>query len=282
MREVLLPHADLKEPLSQVHGPTQSTSVPHPVELLFAAMRAVQPFPKGVVALRARLPGTGFFPGGAGLWGAKFGEPLPVMPINGIMVLGHDFHSEEAFAKSLAQSAEVSSSPSNAGHRRVPTWAALLRLFEEVKIGPERCFFTNAYMGLREGSGTTGRFPGAEDAEFVARCREFFLRQLAAQQPLTILTLGAWVPAFLAPLAGQLADWVGVRSLSEIDRRGPVRHYVEFASSVTPCSVVALTHPSLRGSNVHRRRYGDLFGHAAEVKMVREALAQSGVDAGVV
>ena len=132
-------------------------------------------------------------------------------------------------------------------------------------------------MGLRAGAGTTGRFPGSKDLPFVARCQTFFRHQLRAQQPRIVLALGAWVPAFLAPLAGRLQPWTGIRSLAGIDAAGPVQDEVSFGDDIASCSVVALTHPSLRGPNVGRRKYGGEHGHAAELKMVQEAMSASGV-----
>jgi hypothetical protein len=240
-------------------------------------MREVEPFPSGVVGLPSRLPGVGFFPGGAGLWGVQSDGALPPMPIGGIMVLGHDFHSEVAFARSVAHGGEIQMPRGKPGYRHVPTWAALLKLLSDAHIAPEQCFFTNAYMGLRAGAGTVGRFPGARDADFVRRCQAFFLLQLHAQRPRVILALGAWVPAFLASLAEELSDWSRVRSLIALDKIGPVRHSVRFASTLPACSVVALTHPSLREANVGRRVYGGALGHAAELAMIRKAAVASGL-----
>jgi hypothetical protein len=252
----------------------------HPVELLFQSIQDVEPFPEGVVALPARFSGTGFFPGGAGLWGAEANKALPPMPVEGIMVLGHDFHSETEFAKTLVHGAEIETSERASNYRRIPTWTALLALLTEVGVPPQRCFFTNVYMGLRRGSGSTGRFPGAKDRDFVVRCQSFFEKQIAAQRPRVILTLGVWVPVFLAPVANELHDWRGAPSYADLDRLGPVRHGVKLAGSSIPCSVVALTHPSLRGPNVHRRRFKGLSGHSAEVAMIREALDRTHYDRG--
>jgi uracil-DNA glycosylase len=251
----------------------------HPIELLFDAMREVAPYPKGVVPFSTRLAGTAFFPGGSGLWGTEAGKPLPPMPTQGVMVLGHDFHSESAFAKSVGLGFEIHSA-TNKTH--VPSWAALTKMLRGFGIDPRRCFFTNAYMGLRKGQGTTGRFPGSRDQEFVDRSRAFLLRQLAAQSPRLVLALGAWVPSFLAPMAPQLSEWLGINSLNHIDRVGPVQHHVQFAAG-QPCSVVALTHPSLWGRNVTKRRYKKKFeGVAAEHAMVSEAILESGVHVDVV
>ena len=237
----------------------------HAIEALFSALPEIEPYPDGVRSLWDRIPGIAFFPGGAGLWNVSPGHPLPPMPVRGVMVLGHDFHSEDAFAKSLAAGSEVSLSP---------TWPALLSLLKVSSIPYESCFFTNAYMGLRRGSATMGRFPGSRDAGFRDRCRRFLLRQLSAQKPTLILTLGRWVPEFIAPLSRQLQPWAKAKSLLAIDAASPVMSQVQFdGAEAPPCTVVALTHPCLRGPNVRRRRYGALLGHAAEVAMIRSAVA---------
>jgi hypothetical protein len=252
-----------------------STSSMHPIEALFASMPEVEPYPTGVVRVPTRIPGIAFFPGGAGLWGVELGSAMPPMPIGGVMVLGHDFDSEEAFARSLANGTEVSTI-SGADNRCGPTWRSLLALLSQVGLSREQCFFTNAFMGLRKGASSTGRFPGARDPGFVERCRGFLIRQLSAQRPALVLTLGAWVPAFAAPLSQQLAHWREIRSLAQLDAAGPVVHGVRFVGANVPtCSVVALTHPSLRGPNVGRRRFGALAGHAAEVAMISESIAAS-------
>jgi hypothetical protein len=71
-------------------------------------------------------------------------------------------------------------------------------------------------------------------------------------------------------------------SLAKLDAVGSVVHDVLFAGANAPaCSVVALTHPSLRGPNIGRRRFGALAGHVAEVAMVSEAIRASGLRSGV-
>jgi hypothetical protein len=193
------------------------------------------------------------------------GPSLPPMPIGGVMVLGHDFHSEVAFARSLEAGTEVNLSP---------TWPNLLQFLNEAGIKPEHCFFTNAYMGLRRGSKTTGRFPGSADRPFVERCRRFFLRQLSVQRPRVILVLGRFVPSFIAPLSPQLHSWARAQTFAQLDSASPIFHDVHFMD-LPPCSVVVLTHPCLRRSNTRQRHYGALTGHEAELAMVREAVVRS-------
>jgi hypothetical protein len=213
------------------------------------------------------IAGTAFFPGGYGLWHPEGGHPLPPMPIEGVMVLGHDFHSEEGYKASFAL-----------GHEPLtqPTWRSLLRLLEQVDVPPQHCFFTNAYMGLRAGSATTGPFPGRNDPGFVERCQRFLVEQLATQQPSVVLTLGVYTPRLLAPLSADLADWRAGTSLKALDRLGPVRHGVRFAGTDARPSVVALTHPCLRHASVKHREYRGLRGADAELAMIREALGARG------
>jgi uracil-DNA glycosylase len=162
-------------------------------------------------------------------------------------------------------------------HRISPMMRNLLPLLRDVGASPERCFFTNVYMGLRKVGPATGEFPGSRDPGFVERCRRFFLRQLSAQRPAVVLTLGRWVPEFLSPLSPELSCWHEIQSWGDIDAAGPVVHGVTFPGADCPaCCVVALTHPSMRRANVKARRYGMQEGHGAEVAMAHEALAASG------
>lgn len=239
----------------------------HPVERLFERLATFGPYPAGVVPMTGRIAGTAFFPGGAGLWNVRPGAALPPMPVGGVMVLAHNFDSETSFERSLTRGVE---------HTNGPTWGVLRKLFGSVAISMERCFFTNAYLGLKAGSDPTGRFPGADDPDFVRRCQAFLLEQVQVQQPTLILTLGKEVPPVLAPLAPELARWRGIRSLNELDDRGaalvsPVR----FPGVAHPVTALALTHPSFRHLNLPMRRFDGLRGDEAERALLREALQKA-------
>jgi len=248
----------------------------HPVEELFEALPAVRPYPPGVLEVPEHIPGVAFFPGGAGLWGAKRDSPLPPMPVGGVMVLGHDFHCEAGYQRSFAQGTEIPE-PGEAGVR-VPTWTALEELFAEVGISLSNCFFTNAYMGLREGNKSTGPFIGARDPAFMQRCREFLILQLHVQRPSLVITLGNRVPCFIAPLAPELHSWTRARTFREIDMAGAMVNNVRFAGADVPaCTVIALLHPSMRNSNLKRRSYGESRDHKAEVALLREAAQLAGL-----
>ena len=164
----------------------------HEVNYLFELHDQLSSYPKGVIRISKRIPGTAFFPGGYGLWNTQPNEPLPPMPIGGIMVVGHNFDSEVGFERSLNKGEE---------NLKGPTWKSLLTFLNQVEILPEWCFFTNAYVGLQPGGSAIGPFPGQRDPEFVCWCQNFLLKQIKLMQPRLILTLGAYVPSFLAPLS---------------------------------------------------------------------------------
>lgn len=241
----------------------------HPAHALFADLQLVMPYPPGVVPVPEQIQGTSFFPGGTGLWCGTSGK-IPAFPTGGIMVLGHDFHSVAGYEWSRVNEAE---------NLRTPTWRHLLQLLSRLPVDLERCFFTNIYMGLREGKTTTGPFPGAASPEFVKRCEEFFLLQAAMQRPALILALGAQVPAFLARLSPELASWASLKTFPARDAAdGSLVEGVTFGSpSAHSCVVASLVHPSFRPSNIRHRHWRTFVGDVAELALVREALLRAGV-----
>ena len=238
----------------------------HAFEELFTLLDQFGTYPNGVIQISERIDGTAFFPGGWGLWNTQPHELLPLVPIGGSMVLGHNFDSEAGFQRSLRHGSE---------NLKSATWGNLLAFLEQVGISPEQCFFTNAYVGLRAGKHAMGAFSGARDPEFVCWCRTFLLTQLQLIQPRLIFTLGVYVPGFLAPLSPELqSTWSDVTSLRTLDERGVALVYPStFSGVLLPVAVVALTHPAYRRLNVKSRRYGNLQGDDAEQALVRDALA---------
>jgi hypothetical protein len=218
-------------------------------------------YPKGVVPTREAISGTAFFPGGHGLW-MEEGEPR--FPVGGIMVLGHDFHSEAEYNKSVERCKE---------NLKAATWRNLINFLEAAGIAPRDCFYTNFYMGLREGLATTGVFPGSTDPDFVRACQQFFLEQLRQQRPKVILVLGVHVPRQLAPLAPELQQWSAATTLNDFNAPGmAVVHKVCFTGHAEAVNVVMLAHPSQRLLNVRHRSYKGLVGQEAELGMVGDAV----------
>jgi hypothetical protein len=240
----------------------------HAAQQLWERHHPISGYPAGVEAVPEPIPGLAFFPGGYGLWGSERGQALPSFPVGGVMVLGHDFHSRAGYDTSRKLGGEP---------KTMPTWRNLLALLCDAGIAPERCFFTNLYMGLRSGAGATGPFPGATSAEFVAHCRGFLLEQLRAQRPALILTLGIHVPPVIAPMSPQLAPWTKGKGIKHLDAVGAIREGVTFRDILGySATVVALIHPSLRHASLRHRRYGTIVGPQAELAMLRAGIASVG------
>jgi hypothetical protein len=242
-------------------GPAHSSA-----EALWAQLHDIDRYPPGVQPVPKPIEFTAFFPGGYGVWGARAGKPVPPIPRGGIMVVGQDFYTARGYRQIV-----------RAGEKSLiaRTWTHLRELLEEVGIDLSRCFFTNAYMGLRNGGRNVGEFPGARDAAFVEVCRQFFREQLRAVAPRCVLTLGRFVPGFMAPLSPQLACWDGVRSLRTLDAAGTsLITAAEFPDVLgSPVVMGVLVHPSFRPRTVASRRYAGTEGDAAEIALVRAALS---------
>jgi hypothetical protein len=236
----------------------------HPVEL-WRELVSVAPYPPGVEAVPERIGGTAFFPGGRGLWMPDLMLAPPEMPIGKVMIVGQDFHSVRNYKKSLALGCST----------RNPTWRNLVRLLKAAGIRPGDCFFTNAYMGLRSGDRSTGQFPGLRDAAFIDRCRLFFLLQLKVLRPRLIVGLGKRVAQFLGSVTPYLASWTSCNTMTQIDAVGALQRNIMFPDADGLVATLAVvTHPSILGANLTRRRYKGLVGRKAEVKLLSDALRE--------
>lgn len=234
------------------------------VAKLLRLLEKVGPYPPGVVPVTQQIPGTSFFPGGYGLWSSdKDNIVVSPFPFRGIMVLGHDFGSVASHRASVDHGDELDCA----------TWRNMRSFFEVAGVKLSECFFTNFYMGLREGSKNIGKFPGATAPDFVAGCRVFLSKQIAFQKPRVILTLGTWVPSLVATLSPNLSPWSKAKTFRAIDFAGGLIPNCRFDGVPFPIQVAALTHPSLRGSNINRRQFGSKTGNAAELALVKKALS---------
>ena len=75
------------------------------------------------------------------------------------------------------------------GFEDPPTWG-IEETLRRAGLPGDRCFFTNAYLGLRTAIKTTGASPGVTNSEFQKTCQEFLERQLVMQRPSLIVCLG--------------------------------------------------------------------------------------------
>ena len=243
-------------------GPIRDT---HAVETRWSRNAPARGYPAGVVAVPKPIPDIAFFLGGCGLWRPDPLQPLPQLPVGGVMVLGHNVHSAAGYRASLKRGREAETQP---------TWRNMLSLFEQVSIDQAQCFFTNVYMGFGKRKGTAGPFPGATDVAFVTNCVEFLRAELSAQRPRLIVRLGMNVPPPVARLSSDLSNWGEGGGIKHLDASGPVRTSVTFSRiSLFATTVVALIHPSLRHASIRFRSYRGSVGHEADMAILRDALA---------
>ena len=223
--------------------------------LLFNSMNIVEPYPDSVAPVKCMVATeTAFFPGGKGLWLDDNSMFLP-----DILVLGQDFSTEEWYDEMFNGKEKDLDSP---------TWINMISLFKQAKIDLNRCFFSNVFMGLRRTKSMTGKFPGFKDRLFVKRNIDFLSYQIKVIKPKVIITLGKYAAELLTSLSQQdlqnWKDWQALRAANV----GFIRN-VKFLDHI--CNCIALEHPSMRYSNVKRRRYQGLCGNEAEVKMLEDA-----------
>lgn len=69
------------------------------------------------------------------------------------------------------------------------TWRGLYRLLDSAGVHREQFFFTNVYVGLKEGA-PTGQFTGHDAPLFRRWCSEFLATQVTTMRPRVVLVLG--------------------------------------------------------------------------------------------
>jgi hypothetical protein len=242
----------------------------HPIEGLFTSLQQVRPYIGGMVEVPRPLSGLGFFPGGDGLWKPEGVIQRPPLPVGGIMILGNNFQCEANF--------EALAKADTEDRHRDATWRNLIALLGAERIEPIQCFFTNAFMGLVEGSDAMATVPAMRDAGFVGRCRAFLEEQLRLLQPRLVLALGTKVPAFLAPLSSGTRRWERARTWTEIDRQdGALVTSAELPGLGQPAVIACLLHPSFRGPNLRLRKFQGHAGAQAERELIQAALRAAGL-----
>jgi hypothetical protein len=131
------------------------------------------------LTLSSLIPGTAFFPGGSGLWrGLEPRGALPdLFPDASVMFVGHNFDSIRAFDKAFL----------NGGEAGGEFWRRLLVILAGASLAPEKCFFTNALMGLKPGS-ATGSMPSIRG--YRDQCALFLQKQIDIVRPSAVVALG--------------------------------------------------------------------------------------------
>lgn len=214
-------------------------------------------FPKSMKPIAGEIKGIGFFPGGKG----TFNNDDTIWDKE-VMVLGQDFDTYENY--------NIAKENGQEDIEKNPTWRNILEYLKSVDVSPSNCFFTNAILGCRTEGSSTGKSPAFKETEFLRYCRSFLLRQLDMQQPKIIFVLGKHVAEFLSATSEDLACWKKIKNFASVDAAGKQIIKARFNNNVES-TVVLLTHPSFRPSNVHRRSYLNYVGKEAEEHMGKHA-----------
>jgi hypothetical protein len=228
--------------------------------------RIVDRYPEHAIR---RMPafafGTAFFPAGAGL--VPPGRALPAEPV---MIVAHVFD-----APSFAHALGAGGGSERTEHNR--TWLGLRLLLERAGLALERCFLTNALVGVK-----VGRPCGAVAAgpRYRSQCAAFLLEQVRAVRPSLIATLGAPAMTMLKAASDDLSGrWRAYGTLAALDRAEPPAYTtrdVRFGDHVAR-RVVALGHTCSWAS---RRAYRGELGARADAAVLRDALADAGDSQG--
>lgn len=204
------------------------------------------------------MKGPGFFPGCIGI----ISQNVNISEGN-VMVLGQDF---DTYKKHQEIKPEVGEIENNA------TWRNLKKLLSDINIDPTKCFFTNAYMGLRsEGTKNTGASPASkkEATEFALQCHSFFKKQMQVIQPKLVLVLGKETARFLTKaFPSQFSKWVNIQTLKKFyEKDNAIINDIEFEGR--KIRFVFVIHPSM--SNINRSL---IWGKDSkdEIRILREAL----------
>jgi uracil-DNA glycosylase len=190
------------------------------------------------------------------------------------MILGRDFDTKDNHCEAVKAGEEVLTG----------TWTNLLELLSKAGIDPTECFYTNAYMGLRDESSTTntGKAKGHTQA-FTHACRGFLLRQIGLVRPRLILCLGPAVARFVAGAAPLPTSWSKgtLKGIDDEKDKAIVRDVRIDCATPVDATFAVLIHPSMRWANVKRRMYGGLTGKDAELLLLRDAYAAAFGDTAV-
>jgi hypothetical protein len=174
---------------------------------------------------------------------------LPEFPVagDGVMFVGHNLDGAESFRARLHAGAPHGDP--RFPHRLMPTWRNLYRLLSDAALAPERCFFTNAYVGLNS-DGSTAPFRGARDPWFRDWCGDFLGLQISVMQPKAVVALGGPARGFLATLSDDPDHW---RSTPRHTRIGTI-----------DATALAISHPSRPISGDARREEARILKLALE------------------
>lgn len=248
----------------------------HPVNELRAWLADRLPpdaYPPGSTPVQEPFHGTAFFTAGAGLVvddRSDLRPPAWPQPDTGVMFIGNNVDSVTNFARRRQLDA-----PHGGPDQVMDTWKGVWQLLDLAQLDAERCFFTNCYVGLVEGS-AVGRHPAADDPEFRRACWEFLQLQFDLLRPAVAVVLGGHARDFLVDHIPELSPWrrVAVSRLTPDDDAAVLNARVgQDAGEVTFTLVV---HPSNYVRKAHfMEKWRGVRDSSVEAALVRRALGMS-------
>lgn len=144
----------------------------------------------------------GFFPFGTGILREDVQREDGNILEGGIMVLGNDFGTLDYLKNKCPD-----------GKENKRTSATIRNLIDEklnsLKLDTSNTFFTNIYLGLRNGASMTRKMTLEND--YKAFCYDFFLEQLNFINPKTIICLGKQVGNALADISDIFESFKNVK-----------------------------------------------------------------------
>jgi hypothetical protein len=159
----------------------------HPIEDFWTRLREFDAYPPDVSAVPELLPGTAAFAASAGLYRPAGSRELPPFPYGGLLIVGHNLDSQAGYDKRRASgSSHGDLIPGPA----MSTWLGLYKVLDGAGVGRDEFFFTNIFVGLKEGT-PTGRFSAYPAPDFRRWCREFLRHQVDTMRPTVVLLLRA-------------------------------------------------------------------------------------------
>jgi len=143
----------------------------------------VKHYPDGVGRtgrhLNELIKGSAFFPAGPGAkCGDGNGGPLPkYFPEKPIMFIAHNWGNQRMLDKAQYERGEATEK----------CWARSMDFLREADLDPERCFFTNALMGIKDGP-AVGEM--SNDPDYRKECEQYLSKQIELVDPSCIVSLG--------------------------------------------------------------------------------------------
>lgn len=159
----------------------------HPVEEFWTRLQAFHEYPSDVTPVPELLPGTAAFAASAGLHRPSGSRQLPPFPFGGLLIIGHNLDSRSGYEE--RRQSGTSHGDVIAGTQTMSTWRGLYSLLDVAGVPLQQMFFTNVFVGLKEGA-STGPFTNAWTPEFRSWCRDFLRHQVLTMRPRVTLVLG--------------------------------------------------------------------------------------------